>query len=293
MAMTTTSLGLSSSPLASSPPFPCSPSSSPLRHYTFDFVLPTAWVSRGTSSHHTGGRFRSSPHSITHSIATGTCRASQAVDLFPSVWPEITVRDVRMEDYWEVADTHCSCFFPNYRFPINLLLRINRLVGLLSGFSVPEGSMSTCLVAVTGTPEDDNLYNESKNFKHGGFEGKFSFNKGYVAGILTVDTLADFLPRKGPLHQRRTGIAYISNVAVRKADRRKGIAKMLIAKAEARARSWCCRSMALHCDVKNKAAMRLYKGLGYKCIQVPENAKWPEPRTLPGTHFSFMMKLIN
>ncbi|URD91131.1 Acetyltransferase (GNAT) family [Musa troglodytarum] len=190
----------------------------------------------------------------------GTCRASQAVDLFPSVWPEVTVRDARLEDCWEVADTHCSCFFPDYTFPVDLVLRIDRFVGLLSGFSVPPG--------------------------------KFSINRGSVAGILTVDTVADFLPRKGPLRQRRTGIAYISNVAVREADRQKGIAKMLVAKSEARARSWGCRSMALHCDINNLAAMRLYKGQGFKCIKVPENAKWPEPKTSPGIQFNFMMKLL-
>lgn len=82
-------------------------------------------------------------------------------------------------------------------------------------------------------------------------------------------------------------------MAVREADRRKGIAKMLIAEAEARALRWGCRSVALHCDTNNLAAMRLYKGQGYKCIRVPENAKWPQPKTSPGIHFNFMMKLLS
>ncbi|KAJ4893051.1 Acyl-CoA N-acyltransferase protein [Raphanus sativus] len=65
-------------------------------------------------------------------------------------------------------------------------------------------------------------------------EGLFSrYDRCYVAGILTVDTVTDYLPRKGPLCQRRTGIAYISNVAVRESFRRKGIAKRLVWKAEA------------------------------------------------------------
>lgn len=130
------------------------------------------------------------------------------------------------------------------------------------------------------------------DLKIGGFGGNFSLNKGSVAGVLTVDTVADFLPRKGPLRQRRTGIAYISNVAVREADRKKGIAKMLVAKAEARARSWGCRSIALHCDANNIPAIRLYKGQGFKCIRIPEQAKWPEPKTAPGMQFYFMMKLL-
>ena len=37
----------------------------------------------------------------------------------------------------------------------------------------------------------------------GVFDGKFNLNKGYVAGILTVDNNADFLPRKGPRRHRR------------------------------------------------------------------------------------------
>ena len=60
----------------------------------------------------------------------------------------------------------------------------------------------------------------------------------------------------------RTGIAYISNVAVREKFRRKGIAKHLVAKAESQARSWGCRAIALHCDLKNPAATKLYQGQG-------------------------------
>lgn len=90
----------------------------------------------------------------------------------------------------------------------------------------------------------------------------------------------------------RTGIAYIANVAVRKEERRKGIAKMLVQEAEARARSWGCRSMALHCDVNNVAALRLYRNQGFKCIRVPEGAKWPEPKIAKGAEYNFMMKLV-
>ncbi|XP_058094479.1 GCN5-related N-acetyltransferase 4, chloroplastic [Magnolia sinica] len=223
---------------------------------------------------------------------SGACRASQAVEFFPSVRPEVVVREARLEDCWEVAETHCSSFFPNYSFPLDLALRINRLVGLLSGFSVPNGCMRTCLVAVISNSFNDNFFFGSEDFKIGGFEGKFSFNKGSVAGILTIDTVADFLPRKGPLRQRRTGIAYISNVAVRQRDRRKGIAKRLVAKAEAVARNWGCRAIALHCDASNPAAMQLYVGQGFRCIKVPDRANWPQPKTSAGMEFNFMMKLL-
>ncbi|XVE68902.1 hypothetical protein DITRI_Ditri09bG0106800 [Diplodiscus trichospermus] len=240
--------------------------------------------------------FFSLPSRVSHDSSlskAGACRATQVVDLFPTVSPEIVVREARLEDCWEVAETHCSSFFPEYSFPLDFVLRVDRLVGMLSGFSVPSGCRRTCLVAVIGGSDDDTLLFGSDDFKVGGFDGKFSLNRGYVTGILTVDTVADFLPRKGPHRQRRTGIAYISNVAVREKFRRKGIAKRLIAKAEAQARSWGCRAIALHCDLNNPGATKLYKGQGFRCIKVPEGANWPQPKTSPDVKFNFMMKLLS
>ena len=124
-------------------------------------------------------------------------------DLFPTVSPEIVVREARLEDCWEVAETHCSSFFPGYSFPLDFVLRIDRLVGMLAGFSLPNGCKRTCLVAVIGSSMSETFLFGPEDFKIGGFDGKISLNKGYVAGILTVDTVADFLPRKGPLRQRR------------------------------------------------------------------------------------------
>ncbi|XP_031257262.1 uncharacterized protein LOC116115243 [Pistacia vera] len=239
--------------------------------------------SRASLSHQTS----SSPSKL------GVCRASQVVELFPTVSPEIVVREARLEDCWEVAETHCSCFFPEYSFPLDLLLRVDRMFAMLSGFTVQHGYRRICLVAVVSSLVDETFFLRSEDFKIGGLDGIFSLNRGYVAGILTVDTVADFLPRKGPLRQRRTGIAYISNVAVREKFRRKGIAKRLIAKAEAKARSWGCRAIALHCDLNNAGATKLYKGQGFKSVKVPEGANWPQPRTSPDVKFSFMMKLLN
>ncbi|KAK9283007.1 hypothetical protein L1049_011234 [Liquidambar formosana] len=231
--------------------------------------------------------------SLSHLSRSGLCRASQVVELFPAVSPEIVVREARLEDCWEVAETHCSSFFPEYSFPLDFVLRLDRLVAMLSGFSVPNGCKRTCLVAVIGCSVNDTFFIGSEDFKIGAFDGKFSLNKGYVAGILTVDTVADFLPRKGPLRQRRTGIAYISNVAVRERFRRKGIAKRLISKAETQARSWGCRAIALHCDLNNPGATKLYRGQGFRSIRVPQGANWPQPKTSPDIQFNFMMKLLN
>jgi hypothetical protein len=125
------------------------------------------------------------------------------VELFPTVSPGIVVREARLEDCWEVAETHCSSFFPDYSFPLHFVLRVDRLVAMLSGFTIPNGCRRTCLVAVIGSTGDQTFYIGSEDFKIGGSAGNFSLNRGYIAGILTVDTVANFLPRKGPLRQRR------------------------------------------------------------------------------------------
>lgn len=229
----------------------------------------------------------------TPGFSSGACRASQVAELFPTTSPDIVVREARIEDCWEVAETHCSSFFPEFSFPLDFVLRIDRLIGMLFGFSIPKGCRRTCLVAVTGASEKDPCFLGSDDFTIGGFDGKLSLTKGYVAGILTVDTVADFLPRKGPHRERRTGIAYISNVAVQERFRRKGIAKRLIAKAEAKAKSWGCRAVALHCDLKNPGATKLYSSRGFKCVEVPVGANWPQPKLSPEMQFNFMMKLLN
>lgn len=250
----------------------------------------------------------------------GVCNASQIADLFPAVSPEIVVREARLEDCWEVAETHCSSFFPGYSFPLDIVLRVDRLMAMIMGFSVPPGCQRICLVAVIGSSVDETICIGSQGFKIGAFDAKISLSKGYVAGILTVDTVADYLPRKGPLRQRRfawwwwlerlvdtlgfvhsyiaplcfrTRIAYISNVAVRESFRRKGIAKRLIWKAEALAKSWGCRAVGLHCELSNLGATKLYKDQGYRSIKIPEGASWPQPKTSPDTRFNFMMKLLN
>ncbi|MQM21898.1 hypothetical protein Taro_054945 [Colocasia esculenta] len=288
-------IALVSSPSpATSPPFATSPYPPPYQPRNISFLLSRRSVGGIAGEPTDLSTSTSTAHPARSFTRQGVSRASPGVDFLPSIYrPNVVVREARLEDCWEVAETHCSSFFPNCTFPLDLVLRVDRFVGLLSGFSVPAGCMRSCLVAVTGCGIEDNLVIGSKVFRVGGFEGKFSLNRGTVAGILTVDTVADFLPRRGPFRLRRTGIAYISNVAVRESERRKGIAKQLIAKAEACARSWGCRSIALHCDVTNVAATRLYKNQGYKRIKFLERANWPQPKTSPDMQFHFMMKLLS
>lgn len=103
----------------------------------------------------------------------------------------------------------------------------------------------------------------------------------------------DFHLMQGINNFYRKGIAYISNVAVRERYRRKGIAKKLITKAEAQARSWGCRAIALHCDTSNPGAIKLYIGEGFRIIKVPEGANWPQPKTSPNMQFNLLMKLLD
>ncbi|XP_047150626.1 uncharacterized protein LOC124822642 [Vigna umbellata] len=251
-------------------------------HFNISFKKPNSFPSKAPPS--------SNDSSLLFLSNSGICRAS-----------EVVVREARLEDYWEVAETHCKRFFPEYSFPFDFVLRIDRLVidmlsamlaATLAGFFKPRYCKKMCLVAVIGTSLDESFSFGSEGHKIGYFYGKFSLNKGYVVGILTVDNIADFLPRRGPQRHRRTGIAYISNVAVREKFRRKGIATKLIEKAESHARSWNCRAIALHCDMENRLATMFYKGQGYKCVMVPEGAKWPQPMTSTDMRFNFMMKLL-
>lgn len=47
---------------------------------------------------------------------------------------------------------------------------------------------------------------------------------------------------------KRQGYAYVSNVAVSPAARRRGVARRLMAASEALAGEWGCRKLALHCN---------------------------------------------
>lgn len=73
-------------------------------------------------------------------------------------------------------------------------------------------------------------------------------------------------------HPVRQGIAYLSNVAVCPSVRRRGIARRLMAEAEATAAEWGFRAVSLHCDPANAAAWQLYRRLGYRRVAL--EAPW-------------------
>ncbi|XP_024533302.1 uncharacterized protein LOC9650399 isoform X2 [Selaginella moellendorffii] len=177
------------------------------------------------------------------------------------------VREARIQDAWQIADTHCSSFLPHQGAVMDFALRLDRTMALAGSLPFEHKKY---LVAVEETL--------------GGVQ--------VVSGILTIDKVGDFLPRRRPSGCRRTGIAYVSNVAVRHEFRRRGIAKRLLTQSEQVARGWGCRSIALHCDACNGAAVALYKSQGYRRVPVPLNAKWPQPKAVASSTLLLMIKLL-
>eukprot|EP00249_Psilotum_nudum_P020381 c27678_g1_i2 orf=755-1300(-) len=177
---------------------------------------------------------------------------------------------------------------------MDMMIRIDRFMSMFGSFLLPPGRKRMCLVAVEGQCSDG----PTTGLLAGGQcrrQDCASDNEHLVdriTGILTVDTVAEFLPRRKPSGIFRTGIAYISNVAVRKRMRRRGIGRQLMQESEVIARGWGCRSIALHCDINNQGALALYLGAGYKLVKDPVEAKWPKPRATPGSDFHLMLKRL-
>eukprot|EP00798_Chlamydomonas_sp_ICE-L_P026095 gene26095-11804_t len=90
----------------------------------------------------------------------------------------------------------------------------------------------------------------------------------------------------------RKGIAYLSNVAVPTHVRRQGIARKLVAHAEKMAVEWGCRSVGLHCNPSNEAAMKLYRSLGYRKTGVLEPPWLPYLNGRGPDRCEFMIKRI-
>eukprot|EP00879_Flechtneria_rotunda_P015472 GHRR01016180.1.p1 GENE.GHRR01016180.1~~GHRR01016180.1.p1 ORF type:complete len:339 (+),score=80.31 GHRR01016180.1:166-1182(+) len=98
------------------------------------------------------------------------------------------------------------------------------------------------------------------------------FEQAGIIGVAQVDSFGDIIPPKTLSATRdgafgwikREGIAYISNVAVSPAARRRGVAVRLMREAEALAAAWGCTRAGLHCNPSNAAAMQLYKQLSYR-----------------------------
>ncbi|KXZ52446.1 hypothetical protein GPECTOR_9g490 [Gonium pectorale] len=120
-----------------------------------------------------------------------------------------------------------------------------------------------------------------------------------LVGVAAVDSFCDLVPPReldwrtdGQMGwYRREGYAYVSNVAVLPAARRRGVARQLMAAAEALAAEWGCRAVGLHCNPKKAAPWALYGSLGYRDSGVVEPAFMPYLQGRPPDRCSFLVKL--
>ncbi|KAI3434947.1 hypothetical protein D9Q98_003001 [Chlorella vulgaris] len=124
-----------------------------------------------------------------------------------------------------------------------------------------------------------------------------TYQAGGLRGMVVLDNMGQALPPKrkempnGTVREvPRTGIAYLSNLAVAPCTRRAGIGRTLICEAERVALSWGCRSVALHVDPSNTAAVEMYRRAGYR--HVMDQPAWQrrlEGRSVP---LSIMMRVL-
>ena len=81
-------------------------------------------------------------------------------------------------------------------------------------------------------------------------------------------------------------------MAVRSVRRRRGIASLLLRKAEELAKSWGCHAVALHCNSLDDGAMGLYSSHGYRPLHPPSGQAWPEPPVGDDQKLNLMVKEI-
>ncbi|KAG2451682.1 hypothetical protein HYH02_003462 [Chlamydomonas schloesseri] len=122
-----------------------------------------------------------------------------------------------------------------------------------------------------------------------------------LVGVAAVDSFCDLVPareldprRDGAFGwYRRDGYAYVSNVAVLPTARRRGVARQLMAAAEALAAEWGCKAVGLHCNPKKTAPWSLYSGLGYRNSGVVEPWCMPYLQGRPPDRCSFLVKRVS
>lgn len=192
-----------------------------------------------------------------------------------------SVRRATKSDLWKVAEVHTASFFPEDGFPLVKMRTLDRYWMLESAIADRTGRY-VCLVAET---DAQNVLNDQR----------------YIAGCVNVDTVGGNLPlpkrtsdpvrTRTRLRRRREKIAYVSNLAVDAAYRRRGLAKMLMEEAEDTAKEWGCSSLALHYDIADEAVAGLYRGLGYRMVGI--EPQWNSYLYLrPNIRFGLMLKRI-
>ncbi len=113
-----------------------------------------------------------------------------------------------------------------------------------------------CLVAVNGQAI--------------GMAGKLCSSKETLAGTLEVSVR----PSSVPWGNKYLRYPYLSNLAVRQCDRRRGIAVQLLLSCERVVLEWGFHDIYLHVLENNYQARQLYFKLGYQLHQI--DAKWSD-----------------
>lgn len=227
----------------------------------------------------------------------------------PSAAPAPTdfhIRSVTAADYWAVADVHCEAFYPKSGPFWAPLLRLDRVVGLQVGYereSVQRAGRVEALVAVSESENDWEVMRGPDRPPSLGFLMDAlatavlppGMRENYAArhaaagvlGAVVIDTFLEHVPPRrgssapGGVVQEtpRRGMAYLSNLAVAPAARRRGLGAALVARALEAAAGWGCRSVALHVDPSNVAAVELYQRAGFRAVaRQPEWQRMVEGR---------------
>ena len=106
------------------------------------------------------------------------------------------------------------------------------------------------------------------------FEPPFRFSRAYMRQIIRSDRSATWIAEKDTqligfaivawASDSEASAAYIETIEVTPASRGQGIGAELLARVESSARAAGAHSIALHVDVENAAAIRLYESRGYE-----------------------------
>ncbi len=90
--------------------------------------------------------------------------------------------------------------------------------------------------------------------------------------------------------KRGTRLAYLCNLSVAPAHRRRGVARALLQTAEDTAAAWGCRSVVLHVDWQDAAACALYQRAGYRHVSL--EAPWAPALSLRRVRLLLMAKRV-
>ena len=153
--------------------------------------------------------------------------------------------DISIEIYNGINTRGISSFITNERYsglPNNLY---NEMIGMM---------------------ERDFSYRRKNFFSNLPFTILLAIKDDNVVGVITVEC-CDI-----DINEKKENHPVISNLIVSKKMRRKGIAKLLTARAEKIAKSFGYKEIYLFVNVENIPAIRLYKSRRYKSIGVEKKA---------------------